>query len=151
MMRKYYSRICDVSATSNSANTSAFNYIGMCIYLKEGFILLRMTTGNMTDNMDTNMMTDSMTSMMTTVNVMINSMVMSETDKEVAFRSQFDSESLKCGVIGVNFQHSAHELWMLHQWGCNNGQWRESFSTIAFSVPTILGSQIDSYWFIFYS
>ena len=45
--------------------------------------------------------------------------------------SQFDSESLKCGVIGVDFQHSAHE-------------WRESYLTIAFSVPTMPGSQIDS-------
>ena len=43
--------------------------------------------------------------------------------------SQFDSESLKCGLMGVNFQHSAHE-------------WRESFSTITFSVPTMPGSQI---------
>ena len=47
----------------------------------------------------------------------------------LALGSQFDSESLKCGLIGVNFQHSAHE-------------WRESFSTIAFSVPTMPESQI---------
>ena len=50
-------------------------------------------------------------------------------DSEITLRSQFDSESLKCGLIGVNFHHSGHE-------------WRESFSTIAFSVPTMPGSQI---------
>ena len=47
-----------------------------------------------------------------------------------AYFNLFPGELLKCGVIRVNFQHSAHE-------------WRESFSIIAFPVPTMPGSQTD--------
>ena len=82
MMRKCNNRICHVSTACNCCNAPTFNNIGMCIYLKEGF-LLRITT----DNMKTySMVTESMTSnsKMTTNSMMkTDNVITSETNKEV--------------------------------------------------------------------